>query len=554
MRHRIVNPNFQFSIRTQLLIGVLLLVIIPVLSIGVWVDYRVSTNLSQRAQQDIGLDGDNISIALGHFLTMHKENLLVASLTGDWQEPKARKLYLESLLRATNGWSQVNYWDAKTGELLDVVPNGISESASAQGENWFELSKVQTGVVIKEISNSTSSFDNSLLFAMAVRDDKGQLNGIISTILPLKVLTAETGQLLALEPMTRVWLVAKNNQFVLEPKNYPGEPSQYTIGFLHQLEQGNLLSVRTLPDTGWTLIVGQNRQVTLAQVGQLSREIEYITGGILIAALFLAFWYVGALLYPLRKLMDQIHALREGYSVQDLPALPEHRNEIGQTAEAFRALATQMQEMSRDVILAFVVALEARDPYTKYHSERVALYAQRLATQLKVSPIMREHILQAGLLHDIGKIGVPESVLNKPGILSPEELSLMRSHSRQSYDIISEVPAYMKAGIAEAVLQHHERWDGHGYPQELSGEDICLEARILAVADAFDAMTSNRVYRQALSFEEALAELERGSGRQFAPECVAALLNIPAEELRSCQGETVRDQLRIVAGREREAS
>lgn len=548
MRYRIAKTRFQFGIRKQLLAGVLLLIIIPVLSVGVWVDYRVSTNSRRQTQQDINRDGDNVSIAIDHFLALHKKNLLEISLNYDWQEPQARKLYAESLLRATNAWSQINYWDAKTGELLDVAPNGSSESVNAQGKNWFQLSKVQTDVVIKEISQSTSSVDNSLLFATAVRDDKGQLSGIISAILPLKVLTAEVGQLLSLKPLTQVWLVTKNDRFVLEPKNYPGEPRQYTTGFLHQLEQGNLLSVRTLSDTGWTLIVGQNLQETLAQTRQLSREIEFITGGILVAALFLAFWYVEALLYPLRKLTDQIHALKEGYSVQDLPVLPERRNEIGQTAEAFRALATQMQEMSRDVVLAFVVALEARDPYTKYHSERVALYAQRLATQLTVSPVMREHILQAGLLHDIGKIGVPENVLNKGRSLSPEELSLMRSHSRQSYDIIREVPAYMQSGIAEAVLQHHERWDGQGYPQELSGEDICLEARILAVADAFDAMTSNRVYRQALSFEEAIEELKRGAGRQFAPECIEAFLSIPSEELRSCLGETVRDQLRIVVG------
>lgn len=104
------------------------------------------------------------------------------------------------------------------------------------------------------------------------------------------------------------------------------------------------------------------------------------------------------------------------------------------------------------------------------------------------------------------------------------------------------------------MLQHHERWDGQGYPQGLAGEEICLEARILAVADAFDAMTSQRVYRRALSIEEALAEVERGAGKQFAPECARAFLDLPISELSCCLGESLRDRIRIFGRPLREVS
>ncbi len=343
---------------------------------------------------------------------------------------------------------------------------------------------------------------------------------------------------------TSVWIVDKSNHFVLEPHSYPGEPEYYDPAFLQQLKQTHVVFVRSLKDTGWQLIVAQDNGTIFANARHLFWEIILITAGIFLAALLLIIWYIHWFIKPVQQLMSEIRALSEGYSVEDFPALPTRQDELGEVSAAFRNLAGQMQEMSRDLILVLVAALEARDPYTKHHSERVALYAQLLARELGIDPVRRENILKAGFLHDIGKIGVPGSILNKPGALNAEELAVMQSHALQSYEIIREVPYYAESGIAEAVLQHHERWDGSGYPQGLSGENIRLEARILALADAFDAMTSNRVYRKALGVEKALSELERGSGKQFAPECVSAFLRIPVEELRRCLGVSIRNYVR----------
>ena len=539
------SHRLHFGIRGQLLLGVLLLVVIPVVVAGIWVNYRVSMTLHQQAEQEVAHVSENVSLMVGHFMDMHKENILGAVSEGDWSDPEARQKQLEGLYQAGKGWSQVEYWDAQSGKLLASLPTEASAEANVKGKPWFDNSLTQSGVVVANAQEPVSQKGEGLLFTAVVRDSLGQAKGVLTARLSQGFLRDELRNTLSLPSKTHVWLVDPKNQFLLEPKAHAGGPEMFSQNFVQGLKQNQLVSVRSLSGLGWTLIVASDRQTALAMAGQLTREISYITGAVLLAALILALWYIGSLLYPVHKIMEQIRALSKGYSVQDLPPLPERRDEIGETAAAFRALAGQMEEMSRDIILSLVAALEARDPYTKHHSERVAVYARLLAQKMNLDPVKRENIVRAGLLHDVGKIGVPENILKKSGALTPEERLEMQNHSRYGYDIVREIPAYTQAGIAEAVLQHHERWDGHGYPQGLVGENICLEARILAVADSFDAMTSHRVYRRALSIDQAMAEVERGSGGQFAPECAQAFLALPISELSCCLGESLRERIRI---------
>lgn len=528
------NKQWRFGLRKQLLLGVLLLMIIPNISGGVWVNYRVNQALSLQAVRENTQVSDNISLQIDKFLAIHRENLLSSTAVGDWTDPAARQQQMEGLHQALNGWSQLEYWDVQTGKLLLSVPHETNVMPNVQGEPWFQHSLNQKGVVIDNISDNVSPAADGLLFTLSIRDSSGRIKGVLAARIPQDVLHSELKNFIFLTSETRVWLVDHQNRFVFEPQAFPGEPERYTPEFLHSLQQTQLIAERTLSDTGWTLIVARDRQAALGYAWQITKEIGYITGGILLAALFLARWYIGWILYPVRKILEQIRALSKGYNVRDLPPLPERRDEIGEVANAFRNLAVQTQEMSRELILVLVAALEARDSYTKHHSERVAAYAQLLARQLQIDPLKRANIARAGILHDIGKIGVPEDILTKPGRLTPEERQKMQNHPQYSFDIIREVPTYAQAGITEAVLQHHERWDGQGYPQGLIGEDICIEAQILAVSDAFDAMTSNRVYRRALSLEQALAEVERGAGSQFSPDCAQAFLQVPIEELRDC--------------------
>jgi ribonuclease P protein subunit RPR2 len=193
-------------------------------------------------------------------------------------------------------------------------------------------------------------------------------------------------------------------------------------------------------------------------------------------------------------------------------------------AEDVRRLYRQLQRSICQSLLGLANALEAKDPCTRGHSERVGAWGGRIATALGLPDAEIDTITQAGLLHDIGKIGVPEAVLRKRGPLGREEWALMRSHPVVGAQIVA--PFDFFAGGALIVRHHHERWDGSGYPDGLLGAAIPLGARIVAVADVFDALTSDRPYRPALPRETALAYLAEEAGRTLDADVVAALLGL----------------------------
>jgi putative nucleotidyltransferase with HDIG domain len=193
-------------------------------------------------------------------------------------------------------------------------------------------------------------------------------------------------------------------------------------------------------------------------------------------------------------------------------------------AEDVRRLYHQLQRAICQSLLGLANALEAKDKYTRGHSERVSGLSRRLAAALGLAPAVVDTVAQAGLLHDIGKIGVPEAILRKPGPLSPQEWTIMRGHPVIGAQIVAPFEFFESA--ARAIRHHHERWDGSGYPDGLIAEHIPLEARIVAVADVFDALTSGRSYRPALGVDAACAVLKQEAGHTLDESVVAALLGI----------------------------
>ncbi|HEX8195565.1 MAG TPA: HD domain-containing phosphohydrolase [Pyrinomonadaceae bacterium] len=197
------------------------------------------------------------------------------------------------------------------------------------------------------------------------------------------------------------------------------------------------------------------------------------------------------------------------------------------TAELDQAL-DEVENSYRSTLKALVQALETRDFETHGHSERVVTFSLRLAYELDLDDKQMRSLEFGAMLHDIGKIGVPDAVLRKPAALNDAEWAKMRLHPLHGQQILRGIP--FLEGAIKLVAQHHEKWDGTGYPLGLKGEEIDLNARIFAVVDAFDAIVSDRVYRAGRSYEEALAEIERCSGKQFDPEVVAAFRRVPRED------------------------
>lgn len=235
--------------------------------------------------------------------------------------------------------------------------------------------------------------------------------------------------------------------------------------------------------------------------------------------------------------------------IQDAVALPRLQRYLpllaGQAAVALgNAYLHQTSERNYlQTIAALAGAVDAKDPYTHYHSRNVTAYCLAMADYLGMSDREREDLRNAALLHDIGKIGMPETILNKPGSLTSAEYEIIKTHPDIGYRILKPVTAL--ADIPVTVRHHHERFDGGGYPLKLSGEEIPFHSRILAVADVFDAITSDRTYRPSPGLDYAVSELRSNAGTQLDPELVGAFLEIlsertPAEILSDYDPEVAR--------------
>ncbi len=196
--------------------------------------------------------------------------------------------------------------------------------------------------------------------------------------------------------------------------------------------------------------------------------------------------------------------------------------------EEIRRQAEQLKRIVEGAVLAMSHVVETRDPYTAGHERRVAELAVAVGAEMGMGAEELDGLRLAGLIHDIGKIAVPAEILSKPGRLSAAEFNLIKQHARSGYDILAAIE--FERPVAEIVLQHHERLDGSGYPQALTGEDILPEARILAVADVVEAMSSHRPYRPALGVEPALAEIRENAGVKYDVEVAAACLRVIEEQ------------------------
>jgi HD-GYP domain-containing protein (c-di-GMP phosphodiesterase class II) len=195
------------------------------------------------------------------------------------------------------------------------------------------------------------------------------------------------------------------------------------------------------------------------------------------------------------------------------------------------ALFNDVRGLMMGLLHALTSAVDAKDTYTRGHSQRVAVLSREIARMAGLPETAVDRIYMAGLLHDVGKIGVAEAVLRKPGRLTDDEFDQMKRHVEIGAHILADIKQV--ADLVPGVLHHHERYDGKGYPHGLAGQDIPLIARVICVADSFDAMTSNRTYRRALPIEAALVEVRRCAGTQFDPLFADAINELGADEIRT---------------------
>jgi cyclic di-GMP phosphodiesterase len=215
--------------------------------------------------------------------------------------------------------------------------------------------------------------------------------------------------------------------------------------------------------------------------------------------------------------------------------LQRYASDLRETFKAERARTEELRSAYVGTVRALTNAVEARDAYTGKHAERVAAYGLELANRVDPALAADPQTEFGFLLHDVGKVAIPDGILHKPENLGEAEQQLMRRHPEIGAEIVGAVP--FLEGAARIVRSHHERFDGSGYPDGLAGDDIPLAARVFAVADTLDAITTERPYRPAASLAEAREIIARGSGTQFDPRVVEALADVPDETLERVRSE-----------------
>jgi putative nucleotidyltransferase with HDIG domain len=243
------------------------------------------------------------------------------------------------------------------------------------------------------------------------------------------------------------------------------------------------------------------------------------------------------LLVTVRRALENRRLKIENLSYRSrLEALVAARTELLERANAELTRKTDELERSYDITLeALGDALDLKDAETEGHSKRVTAFTIAIARAMELPPERVRVIARGAFLHDVGKMAIPDAILRKPGRLTPEEQTLMREHAQYGYQMLHKIPFLKEA--ANIVYSHQERFDGTGYPRGLKGDQIPLGARIFAVADTFDAITSDRPYRAAQSISSARREIQRHSGHQFDPEVVDTFISIPEQIWRSLRDE-----------------
>jgi HD-GYP domain-containing protein (c-di-GMP phosphodiesterase class II) len=282
------------------------------------------------------------------------------------------------------------------------------------------------------------------------------------------------------------------------------------------------------------LSLGNIDAVTVPIESRLQRVFEVLAIGGIVIALFCSYGSSTSLARPLAAVVANLRGAANTGSLSVLEAPPSSIIEIQELTEIYNHAALSVRESSyrlESAYLEFVgslaSALDARDPYTAGHSRRVSQLSCALASVLALESTGIERIRIGALLHDIGKIGIADSVLQKPGRLTAEEFALVKQHPVIGRRILEGVQGF--SPFLAAVELHHENWNGSGYPRGQMGEETPIDARIIHVADAYDAMTTDRSYRSGMTHESALAELVKFAGIQFDPQVVAAFASLPRE-------------------------
>ncbi len=302
-----------------------------------------------------------------------------------------------------------------------------------------------------------------------------------------------------------------------------------TIPFRDKMGKDMVGSYSTVKGLGWGVVVQEPRDDAYSIISQMIRQTLLWAVVAILAAIIASTLLAIRLAKPIGVLAEGARSLARG-NFQDRVQITS-RNELGELAQAFNNMATHLEshdknlrEMFISTTKALAAAIDAKDPYTRGHSQRVAQISLEIAKEMGLPPSEQQKVNVAALLHDVGKIGIEDQVLKKPTKLTEKEYGIIQQHPRWGAMIMGHIRQLKE--IIPGIQHHHERLDGSGYPEGLQGSQIPILARIIAVADTFDAMTSERLYQQAMETQYVVDKLLEWKGSRYDPEVVDAMVRV----------------------------
>jgi HD-GYP domain-containing protein (c-di-GMP phosphodiesterase class II) len=460
---------------------------------------------------------------------------------------------LKRYVEGTSNFVSVSVVDVRGSGARSGVQ--LSEPIIEQLQTEGVLRGLQDNPMVSHPVVSTSLQEPVMVLAEPIRPGGGGPQGVVLVVAslgPLWNTTRQMGQEGLFDVYVvdgRGWLVAHSDparlqgdldvsgveivrQFI-ESQGRAGATVPFTIQDAKGKVVKMLGTYAAVPESSWGVIVQVEEDKAYYSAIQMRYQSLALVALVTIAAIVFGTLFAGQISHPIQALARGARRLASGD--YDTRVSVKSRNEVGVLADTFNQMGDEIQkafleiqrqadvnkELFMGAIRMLANAIDEKDPYTRGHSERVAFYSQLMARHLGMSEDEVERVHLSGIIHDVGKIGIEDRILRKPAALTDEEYEIMKQHPRKGEHILDAVPLLKQ--MAGAGLMHHENWDGSGYPDGKKGEEIPLLGRIVSVADAFDAMTTDRPYSKAMTFEVALSRLRFLAGKKFDAGCVDAI-------------------------------
>jgi HD-GYP domain-containing protein (c-di-GMP phosphodiesterase class II) len=552
---RLPASNLAARLGLLLLLGTVVVVLLQGLLVNSLVRREIET--------DSGADLAALSLHLSQILardlferSRELQNLSTLELLRDPTTPHDEiRALLDQMQRSYPAYAWIGVTD--TAGIVQASSGGLLVGVDVSARPWFQggrsglfLGDVHEAKLLAELIPSPDG--EPLRFvdvAVPLRSPDGSLRGVLGAHLSVAwARQTHASVLAAVDPEREIEVIVAraDGELVIGPSQLFDTPLP-----LEQLLQvtGSRAATQVWPDgqtyltsgqpqtpvadepaLGWIVLARQPTAVAFARADLLVRQLAVVLLGVALPLTVLTMLVLQRTTRPLRTIAAAADRLPTSEVGASLPAIPGH-DEVAGLAQALRRLLGRLQDSNEALLRAYDTtiagwsrALDLRDHETEGHSQRVCRLTLQIAQNMGFSKEELVHIRRGALLHDIGKMGIPDYILHKPGPLNDEEWALMRRHPVYAYKLLAPI-GYLRPALAIPYC-HHEKWDGTGYPRGLRSEQIPLEARIFAVVDVWDALTSDRPYQRARPKAVALEMIKAQSGRHFDPAVVTVFLSV----------------------------